>query len=216
MQSDHVTPRRLGPGAVGETCRHLPRHLCGDNFKPCVEAHHNRRGPGERRVLCYGRRSGLQCGPDARYAIARNCSHCPTAVGLAAIPLQIHVSGPTAAMVGKLVVFSEMTNPASSRSVTRSLANRPMPPWSITQARPVGDGRKATILGSRSSLFHRLGRPSRAQVQCRLYSTVKACCRFTATSANGQSVDDLGCLEIAAVPPSGGNPLACGSIISIR
>jgi hypothetical protein len=128
------------------------------------------------------------------------------------MPLQIRVSGPMAAMVGKSVVFTaEITSPGQ-QPVSNVVVSQQADAALVATQASEGAVRKGNDLVW-SSLSIPPGRPLRLQVLCDCKQPAsKACCRFTATPANGQSVDGLGCLEIAAAPP----PAATSGQLSVR
>jgi uncharacterized repeat protein (TIGR01451 family) len=123
------------------------------------------------------------------------------------VPPEIRVSGPTMSTVGKPVVFTaEITNLGQQPLADLVVSQQADAALVVTQAtdgaKPKGNG----LVWSFPSVPP--GRSIRVQVQCDCKQPAsKACCRFTATLAQGQAVHGQACLEIAAAaPPAGVTP----------
>ena len=118
------------------------------------------------------------------------------------MPLEIRVSGPTTSTVGKSVVFTaEITNLGQQPLANVVVSQQADAALVVTQATEGATPKGNDVVWSLPSIPP--GKPIRFQVQCDCKQpAAKACCRFTATPANGQPVDGQACLEIAAATPS--------------
>ncbi len=116
-----------------------------------------------------------------------------------AVPLEIRISGPTTATVGKSVVFqAQITNVGQQPLANVVVSQQCDAVLAVTQA-TVGATRKGNdVVWSLPSISP--GKPVTFQVQCDCKQpATKACCHFSATPANGQPVDSQACLDITAV-----------------
>ena len=109
-------------------------------------------------------------------------------------------------MVGKSVVFTaEITNPGPQTVANVLLSQQADATLTVTQASDGATRKGNDLVWTLPSVLP--GRSLR-QVQCDCKQpSARACCRFTATLANGQSVEGQACLEIApAASPTGPTP----------
>ena len=115
------------------------------------------------------------------------------------MPLEIRVSGPTASTVGKSAIFTaEITNPGRQPVTNVVVSQQADAALAVSQATEGAVPKGNAVVWSLPSLEP--GRPSGSQVQCECKQpAARACCRFAAKPANGQSVEGQVCLEIAAV-----------------
>ncbi len=139
----------------------------------------------------------------------------------ATVPLEIRVSGPITSIVGKSVVFTaEIINLGQqplSNVVVRQQADAAL---AVTQATEGAVRNGNDLVWSLPPVLP--GGPTRLQVQCDCKQpSGKACCRFAATTANGQPVAGEGCLEITPATTSVGpapptSPAAIPGRLSVR
>ncbi len=117
------------------------------------------------------------------------------------LPLEIRVSGPTASTVGKSEVFTaEITNLGPQPIANVVVSQEADAVFAVNRATQEATRQGKVVVWSVPSFLP--GRPIRFQVQCECRQPAsKACCRFTATPANGQPVVGETCLEIAAATP---------------
>ena len=194
-------PRRPGPGAVGSIRHYLPRHPAGTTLSP-RGSHCRRRRPAAHDSCvtavppASSARTGCVTSP-----LARNGRH-PAAVGpsghAAGDPClrSDHVNG---RQIGRLYGRDHQSGPAAGCQRGREPAGRRRAGRYPGDRRGHAEGND--VVWSLPSVPP--GRPIRLQVQCDCkQAAAKACCRFTATPANGQPVDGQACLEIAAAAHS--------------
>jgi uncharacterized repeat protein (TIGR01451 family) len=125
----------------------------------------------------------------------------PPAVALPVLPLEIRVSGPTTATVGKMVVFTaEITNPGQ-RPVTNIVVSQESDAaLFVTQATTGAVSKGNAWTWSIPSLPP--GQTARRQVECTCKQQgSSACCRFVVTADNCQPATGQTCLDIVAANP---------------
>ncbi len=124
----------------------------------------------------------------------------------ASVPMEIHVSCPATATVGKSVVFTaEITNPGKQPVANVVVSQQADAALVATQASEGAVRKGNELVWTLSSVPP--GRPIRLQVQCDCKQPAsKACCHFTVTPSGGQAIDGFGCLEIAAATPPAATP----------